>query len=108
MAWEKRSNGRHYYYRSRRVNGRVVKEYVGGPGIGNYVEQVDANHRARRDAERQATRDMADALDASERPLVTLEEVTSAMIVGVLEAAGLHQHHRGEWRKRRATTTQRR
>jgi hypothetical protein len=28
MGWERRRSGR-YYYRARKINGRVVKEYVG-------------------------------------------------------------------------------
>jgi hypothetical protein len=34
-AWETRRNGRRYFYTARRVNGRVVKEYMGRDNAGS-------------------------------------------------------------------------
>ena len=48
MAWEKRGKGT-FYYRSRRVGGRVVKLYC-GPGV---VGRIAAEQDARRRQERQ-------------------------------------------------------
>lgn len=95
MAWEKRSNGRWYYYRSR-VGGRVSKEYLGGPCFGRPAEEEDVERRARLAAERQETERLAEGLDVSARPVVTLEAVTNAMIICAFQASGLHRHHRGE------------
>ena len=46
MGWEQRGNNP-YYYRARRINGRVVKEYV---GTGASAEAAAAEDKARRQA----------------------------------------------------------
>ena len=40
--WEKRERGGLYYTRSRKVNGRVVREYVGSGASGELVTLMDA------------------------------------------------------------------
>ena len=47
MGWER---GR-YYTRSRKENGRVVREYMGGGRAGELVAQLDALDRDRRQTE---------------------------------------------------------
>jgi hypothetical protein len=44
MAWEQRG-GRPYYYQSRRVNGRVVKEYVGAGPYAALQAHVEKSNR---------------------------------------------------------------
>jgi hypothetical protein len=46
MAWE-----RGYYYCVRKVNGRVVREYVGTGEVAELVAQMDALERERRQLE---------------------------------------------------------
>jgi hypothetical protein len=97
MAWDK---GR-YYTRSRKVGGRVVREYVGKGIIGQLAARLDESEREKRAAERaeqQARRDELDALDA---PLRELDKLTDVLVRAVLLASGYHRHKRGEWRKRR-------
>ncbi|MDB5308003.1 MAG: hypothetical protein JWO38_2205 [Gemmataceae bacterium] len=99
MSWEQRG-GQSYYYTARRVNGRVVKEYV-HPLVAPARALVDADRRAMREeaaAELRRARADLDALDAA---LVALDELADALARGALLAAGYHQHHRGPWRKRR-------
>jgi hypothetical protein len=96
MAWETRSNGRRYYYRVRRVNGRVVREYCGGGERGMAAAEAD---RARA-LEKKAKRDFDD-IDADYAALI---RITDLLFRAYHEAAGYHLH-RGEWRKRRVRRT---
>ncbi len=98
MGWDK--DGR-YYTRSRRVNGRVVREYVGGGRVGELAARLDALERQTRDNERAAFNAERDELDALDAPLAVLNELADLLARAALAAAGYAQHHRGEWRKRR-------
>jgi hypothetical protein len=100
MAWEHRRNGT-YYYRAYKVNGRVVKEYVGTGPLAEIAAERDALARAARaDAverqchERAAMRSLDAPVDAFADSLETLTQAS-------LLLAGYHRHHGGEWRKRR-------
>jgi len=42
MGWEKRARGGPYYTSSRKVGGRVVREYVGGGMLGHLAALQDA------------------------------------------------------------------
>ena len=53
MAWETRGT-RTYYYRSRKISGRVVKEYIGGGLAGMLAEREDEARRRKQEAERAA------------------------------------------------------
>jgi hypothetical protein len=93
MGWDK---GR-YYTRSRKVNGRVVREYLGTGEAAAQAARLDARARQEREARRAAMAELA-ALDA---PLDDLAERTDLLARAALAAAGYRQHCRGEWRKRR-------
>jgi len=105
MAWETRRNGRCYYYRSKRVEGRVVKEYLGCAAWVESAVWLDGRDRETEKNERcarSAERDRVDALDAA---VAALYQETEAALVAVLTAAGYHRHDRGAWRKQRGTKT---
>ena len=107
MAWEKRRRGGRYYTRSRRVGGRVVREYVGTGGRAEDAARQDADGRARRDAERQARRAEHDRLAALDGPLGELHALADLLAHAALLAAGYRQHQRGAWRKPRVRPDQR-
>lgn len=49
MGWDNH-NGRRYYYRVRKVKGRVVREYCGSGLDGEIAEREDQERRAEREA----------------------------------------------------------
>ena len=101
MAWETRARGSRYYTRSRMVNGRVVREYVGGGLAGELAADTDARERQARQEQRQAfqARQRADA--SADALLAGLIADVDLATRAALLAAGYHQHDRGEWRRRR-------
>lgn len=100
MGWDK---GR-YYTRSRKVNGRVVREYIGTGEVAELAAQSDAIDRADREAERQARRAEKAELDALDASVKELDELADLLARAALLAAGYRQHKRGEWRRRRRAT----
>ena len=97
MGWDK---GR-YYTRSRKVNGRVVREYVGrGPAadLAAYVDSVAREIRAEEAANRKAAMDSLTQFDQDVRQLCQAADVLGR---AVLVGSGYRQHKKGEWRKTR-------
>jgi hypothetical protein len=97
MGWDK---GR-YYTRSKKINGRVVREYVGVGQVGELVAQMDAIERQEREAERDTIRAEKAGLEALDAQLNELDDQADLLSRAALVVAGFRQHKRGEWRKRR-------
>ena len=101
MAWESRNGGGRYYTRSKRVDGRVVREYVGSGPIAELIAALDAESRRERD-ERRATRNARRAeLESTIALLDRSWEGVLGLVRAVLVSNGYYRHHRGEWRRRR-------
>lgn len=100
VTWETRRRGGRYYTRSRRVGGRVVREYVGSGAVGELAAEVDAMERAERLARcsewRQQCGEARDVRDA----LAALEARSRQWVSDTLSAEGFHRH-KGQWRRRR-------
>src|SRR5215208_321019 len=99
--WEKRERGSLYYTRSRKVNGRVVREYVGGGALGELAALMDAQERQRREEEAAAWREEREHLEELVGLVDELCEAVETVTRATLLAAGFRQHKRGEWRRRR-------
>lgn len=110
MGWEKRKGGGRYYTRSRRVRGRVRREYV-PLDIAHIVAELDAEERLEREYQRELKREQEAAEEAARAafyarifgPVDTLGAACEVVMRAELERAGYHQHKRGEWRKKRAS-----
>ena len=101
MGWEGRERGGRYYTRSRRVQGRVVREYVGGGEVGELAAALDAQERAQRAAQRRARQVEQQRLAAVAAPVEAFDQMCRLLVDLTLEEAGYHRHHRGAWRRRR-------
>jgi hypothetical protein len=95
MGWD-----RGFYYRVRKVNGRVVREYVGRGPIAELVAQMDALERQQREAERAAWLAKRAELDALDAGVATLIDLTDLAAAAALRAVGYH-NHKGQWRRKR-------
>jgi len=98
MGWDK---GR-YYTRSRREGGRVVREYIGRGEIACLMARLDKDLREKESEERLAALAEQEKVLDLESLLDDLDKACTLVMQAELEAAGFHQHDRGEWRKRRA------
>lgn len=90
-----------YYTRSRKVNGRVVREYVGAGRVAELAAELDALDRDQRQDEAAARKGERADLDALADSLSKLASRCDLLTRAALIAAGFRQHKRGEWRKRR-------
>jgi hypothetical protein len=98
VGWDK---GR-YYTRSKKINGRVVREYFGAGPAAASIAQLDALQREQREAEQAVRRATRAELEARDAPLNDLNDLADLLAHAALVVAGFHRHNRGEWRKRRA------
>ncbi|CAA9529584.1 MAG: hypothetical protein AVDCRST_MAG73-808 [uncultured Thermomicrobiales bacterium] len=105
MAWERRSRGGTYYTRSRKVRGRVVREYVGAGPAAELAAATDAAERAERAATAAAWAASCAAREETDRVLDAFGRSVDGLARAALAAAGFRQHNRGEWRRARMATT---
>ena len=100
MAWETRGNCR-FYYRSKRINGKVVKEYVGGDDPETrLIVELDRQNRAKRQEAIEAVRRTQNRLDEATKPLTVFISNLDVLVQAELLAGGYH-YRKGEWRRRR-------
>lgn len=94
-----------YYTRSKRVNGKVIREYVGSGQfalLAFEMEQADALlEKLRRLKEQELWRQEQEAEDALAQMVGAACQGAEVAFRAFMEAAGYHQHQRGAWRKKR-------
>ena len=100
MGWEARGS-RLYYFRYRKVDGRVTRQYLGAGAVAELAAAADALRRADRKAASEARRAEAASWQAALAPLLELCRVADVMARAALLAAGYHRHSRCLWRRRR-------
>jgi hypothetical protein len=100
MGWESRGGRGRYYTRSRRENGRVIREYVGSGVRGEAAARGDAERRQAQETERAVRRAVREEARAIDRALLALHRTTDQLVRGALLAAGFERYKR-QWRVRR-------
>ena len=100
MAWERRRNGT-YYYRTHKVEGRSIKEYVGTGPFAEIAAERDTLARAARAEEAETQRREQAEIRGLDAPVEVFTGSLETLTRASLLLAGYYRHHGGEWRKRR-------
>lgn len=97
MPWETRGPNQ-YYYRKRRVNGRVVSRYV-GPGIlGVFAEVSDRERRSEARDGRRAAEGRIRRCRTIDANVARFCEYLADIVAAALGRMGYHRH-KGQWRR---------
>lgn len=99
MAWETRGNNS-YYYRKKRVGGKVISEYVGKGLVAQKIASMDLAERQERNKEVEATKKGMNDLKLLDKEATQLNSLMKQMVEGFLIVSGFHKH-KGQWRKMR-------
>jgi hypothetical protein len=102
VGWEIRERGGPYYTRSRRMEGRVVRAYLGAGLVGRLSAEADRIQRERVEAEKVRHKRELEHLEALVSPAAELGEAAEVLVRAELLACGYHKH-KGEWRRARNT-----
>ena len=100
MAWETRGGNGRYYTRSRRVHGKVAREYIGTGPVAELAAGMDALARSKRRENQRVNREEIDRLENGETAVTKVFAETNLLARASLLSAGYHQHARSEWRRR--------
>jgi hypothetical protein len=101
MSWECPGGKRRYYTRSRRVGGRIVREYLGTGPAAELAAAQDAERRAERLSLAAEKRIQEERSREAAALLKAFCELTDQLLAAALTDAGYHQHNRGAWRRAR-------
>ncbi|HQK95755.1 MAG TPA: hypothetical protein PLD23_19815 [Armatimonadota bacterium] len=101
MSWERRSRGGHYYTRTRRENGRRVREYIGTGPLAEAIACIDEAERAERADRAREGQHRRELMRSMDDMVQGVDSAVWELMRDGLESLGFRQHHGGEWRRRR-------
>jgi hypothetical protein len=101
MGWDKKGKAGPYYYRSRKVDGRVTKEYLGRGPDADEAAAVDEEARVRRRAHQSTRAETMARVAAATQLTCDLSVCVDLIVRAKLLLSGFY-FHRGEYRRRRA------
>ena len=99
MSYE-RPRGLIYYYRAKRIDGRVVKEYLGGGAAAAAAAAEDEQRRSERRVQRCRDLELEKLLSDLLQEFQSYWAMSDRLLTIGLEAHHYHRR-RGEWRRRR-------
>jgi hypothetical protein len=101
MSWHaKKQGGKSYYYRSVRVNGRPVKQYVGTGPHADEAARAVRERRENKETQRLTFQHERNRLSCAETALKELRLLVKLLFRAHLLLGGYHEHRR-QWRRRR-------
>jgi hypothetical protein len=98
MGW-KTINERRYYYKSRRVGGRIETTYFGTGEPASLMARIDEFEQLERAAERWAEREEREESAAEHKAIADWFDGVQAVADAAMAEAGFHKH-RGQWRRK--------
>jgi hypothetical protein len=101
MAWVTRQGNRRYYYRSKKIAGRIIHTYCGTGHRAELAAAEDTERRTQRQALQEARRADRACWQAALTPFREFDDLVDQLSRASLLADGYHQHARGNWRRRR-------
>ena len=104
MSWDRKGVKRTYYYRSKRVDGRPVKVYVGKGTVGEQAEAEDRQARIRRESDQYHWFCVLGQIHNLSERTTQLATFSRLMTRVVLVGNGFYLHRGHEWRKRERVT----
>ena len=104
MAWETRGDKR-YFYRTAKVDGRVVRTYVGTGPVAELAAKLEALDRRRRQEAAEALQADRARTRPAEAAAAALDALVDDLVAAALLAAGYHRRNYSPWRRRRAART---
>lgn len=96
MAWERRHNLHRYYYRKRRLGGRVISKYVGSGPVAQLIADLDKFEQEERREKRHERLRMIEQDQEIDEALGLSIDMASVMLL----LAGYH-NNKGKWVRRR-------
>ncbi len=100
MSWESRKSGGRYYTRSKRINGQIIREYVGGGLAGELAAAMDQEERSERESQVQELRKTRTLNADLDLTLCGYFQTVNTVSNWLMLAAGCHRPKR-QWRKKR-------
>jgi hypothetical protein len=99
LEWRK---GRPYYYKKRRINGRVVSQYVASGQNAQLFARLDQLDQLDAQAAAAAQRAQRSDQAADSAAARGYSRMVRAIVRAALQESGYHQY-KGEWRHKRGT-----
>ncbi len=99
MAWETRGN-RNYFYRKKRIGGKVKSEYVGFGDDAALIERCGQLEKQRAEAEAEKLREKKAEAEAIDEQINKLSEINQTLVDALFLVNGFYRH-KGQWRKKR-------
>ena len=105
MGWEARGSNS-YYYRKKRIAGRVVSEYVGRGTMAREIALMDVAERKERYEKIRNIKQQREEFGLFDNQVTQVGLLVDQIVGGFLIIAGFHKH-KGQWRRQRDVNKQR-
>ena len=99
MAWEPRGNNI-YYYRKKRIDGKVISEYVGKGVRAQKIASMYLAVKEKKKKEDDNIRQQKKQFYLLNNQIIQMSLLSDQMVGYFLTTAGFHKH-KGQWRRRR-------